>query len=253
MYKQTFEPIGTGKWIEFGQTHFEDKSGKKMTWEMIRRIGCNDKVQAVEIIPLLIKKDKDPQLILVKQYRAPCNSNTIEFPSGLVGSDETPESSAIRELWEETGYTAKLPAISVKEESKFHDESSSSTSSSSVPFVAEDTSAKDLQSMGRISKLRVPNPATSPTRMLMVTLYIDGDLPENDNPKTHCQIEEGEETHTILLTLDDQVTERLNRLSDEEHTVVESRVGTFIEGFVASRVLLQMTKEPCLCINEKKD
>jgi len=43
---------------------------------------------------------------LVKQYRAAVDRITTELPSGRVDPGETPEAAALRELEEETGYTA---------------------------------------------------------------------------------------------------------------------------------------------------
>ena len=35
----------------------------------------------------------------------------IEFPAGLIDPGETPENSAVRELYEETGYQGKITAV----------------------------------------------------------------------------------------------------------------------------------------------
>lgn len=50
-------------------------------------------------------------VILVEQFRVPLGRTCIELPAGLVGddegaADEAPETAAIRELEEETGYRA---------------------------------------------------------------------------------------------------------------------------------------------------
>ncbi len=48
----------------------------------------------------------DGSIILVKQYRPALDRITTELPSGRVDPGETPESAALRELEEETGFTA---------------------------------------------------------------------------------------------------------------------------------------------------
>src|SRR3546814_6068895 len=51
----------------------------------------------------------DGHVLLVEQYRVPLGRNCIELPAGLVGDEdenESVESSAARELEEETGYRA---------------------------------------------------------------------------------------------------------------------------------------------------
>ena len=70
-------------------------------WEYVGRVRG---IGAAAILAI----DGD-QVILVEQYRVPLKANCLEFPAGLVGDNqdgETPESAAIKELEEETGYRA---------------------------------------------------------------------------------------------------------------------------------------------------
>ncbi|KAG8142573.1 putative ADP-sugar pyrophosphatase-like isoform 2 protein [Naja naja] len=41
-------------------------------------------------------------MVLVKQFRPPIGAFCLEFPAGLIDSNETPEVAALRELEEET-------------------------------------------------------------------------------------------------------------------------------------------------------
>jgi 8-oxo-dGTP pyrophosphatase MutT (NUDIX family) len=55
----------------------------------------------------IIALTEDQQVVLVEQHRFGINQNTMELPGGMLdGPDDTPEEAAIRELTEETGYTA---------------------------------------------------------------------------------------------------------------------------------------------------
>lgn len=56
----------------------------------------------VQIVPLL----PDGRFVMVEQFRHGTRRTTIEFPAGIVEEDETPIECALRELEEETGYTA---------------------------------------------------------------------------------------------------------------------------------------------------
>jgi len=50
----------------------------------------------------------DGQIIMVRQFRYACGRTVLEIPAGKIDKGETdPEQAAIRELKEETGYTAK--------------------------------------------------------------------------------------------------------------------------------------------------
>lgn len=59
--------------------------------------------KSVVILPLL----DDGRAVFVKQYRAPIGRWIIELPAGRVEEGEDPKETALRELEEETGYSAE--------------------------------------------------------------------------------------------------------------------------------------------------
>jgi ADP-ribose pyrophosphatase len=72
------------------------------TWEYVSRAGG---IRAAVILAI-----DDGDVILVEQYRVPLGRACLELPAGLVGdidAGESVESSARRELEEETGYRAE--------------------------------------------------------------------------------------------------------------------------------------------------
>jgi ADP-ribose pyrophosphatase len=74
---------------------------KQGRWEFASR--TND-VRAVVILA-----EVDGKVILIEQGRVPIGGKCLELPAGLVGDedpDATVESTAVKELEEETGYTA---------------------------------------------------------------------------------------------------------------------------------------------------
>lgn len=48
----------------------------------------------------------DGKLIMIRQYRKPAGRVMLEVPAGKIDPGEAPEKTAVRELKEETGYTA---------------------------------------------------------------------------------------------------------------------------------------------------
>ena len=75
---------------------------KQGRWEYVSR--TND-VRAVVIVA-----EDDGRLILVEQHRFPIGRKCLELPAGLIGDEErgaTVESTALKELEEETGYRAE--------------------------------------------------------------------------------------------------------------------------------------------------
>src|SRR3954468_21279240 len=72
---------------------------KQGSWEYVARARG---IQAAVILAI-----DDGHVILVEQYRVPLGKRCLELPAGLVGDEEEGESvetSAARELEEETGY-----------------------------------------------------------------------------------------------------------------------------------------------------
>lgn len=75
---------------------------KRGRWEYVSRTGSTDAV--------VILAEHDGKVILVEQYRVPVGSRCLELPAGLVGDEDkqaTVEGTAIKELVEETGFTAE--------------------------------------------------------------------------------------------------------------------------------------------------
>lgn len=94
------EVLAEGQWMRLRRIRYTDSWGSPRIWESAER--CNDRGAVV----IVARLQPGNELLLVRQYRPPVESWTLEFPAGLVDDGESPEQTARRELREETGYCA---------------------------------------------------------------------------------------------------------------------------------------------------
>jgi ADP-ribose pyrophosphatase len=73
------------------------ENGKTASREVVEHRG------AAAIVPILGSGD----VILVRQYRYPIQSDLLEIPAGTLKANEDPGACAMRELEEETGYRCR--------------------------------------------------------------------------------------------------------------------------------------------------
>ncbi len=81
----------------FNLEEVELPSGKRIELEMLRHPG------AAAVVAFL----DDDRILLLRQYRYAAGGTIWEIPAGKLDPGEDPESCALRELEEETGYRAK--------------------------------------------------------------------------------------------------------------------------------------------------
>ncbi|KAH1187093.1 hypothetical protein KIL84_019842 [Mauremys mutica] len=104
--RPVLEAIAERKWVKLEQTTYVDPSGKTRIWETVKRTTKKEDSSAdgVSVIPVLQRTLHYDCIVLVKQFRPPMGGYCLEFPAGLIEGNESPESAALRELEEETGY-----------------------------------------------------------------------------------------------------------------------------------------------------
>ncbi|WP_226666965.1 NUDIX hydrolase [Metabacillus litoralis] len=106
--------IFKGRIIDLYVEEVELPNGKTSTREIVKHPG------AVAVIALT----KDQKIVMVEQYRKPLGRTIVEIPAGKLEKGEEPETTAKRELEEETGYTCDElePLISFYTSPGFADE-----------------------------------------------------------------------------------------------------------------------------------
>jgi ADP-ribose pyrophosphatase len=107
------EKLRVAHWLTITRITYTDPKGVERTWESGERLtrpeGSDiDGVGVAAILQDPAKPNDEPRIILQKQWRPPVNATVIEVPAGLMDPNESPETCAIRELKEETGYIGEL-------------------------------------------------------------------------------------------------------------------------------------------------
>ncbi|CBH17981.1 NUDIX hydrolase, conserved, putative [Trypanosoma brucei gambiense DAL972] len=161
-------------------------------------------VDSTEICAFL-SRGNESFLILVAQYRPPLDAVVIEFPAGLIDPGEDAKMAALRELKEETGYSACVEDV----------------------FDVSDPVCLE--------------PGLSDSCCQFVKIRVDGDSEMNCKPQP--QLDDGEDIDVILLPLklgknvesDVTPTKMLKRLVAQKEemnnrTIVDARLYMFLEG-----------------------
>ena len=97
-----------GCWSEMVEFSYEDDNQQMRKWE-----GLHRKHHAEAVI-IVARMKPSGKFIFIRQFRPPTDSYILEFPAGLVDPGESLETTAIRELFEETGYVGIVEDLSPK-------------------------------------------------------------------------------------------------------------------------------------------
>ena len=97
--------IGEGRFLRLCNNLFTDEEGRERSWESVERTNSSG---AVMIAAFLRTSRK---VLFVRQFRPPAGKYMIEFPAGLIENGETAENTAVRELYEETGFCGSIEKV----------------------------------------------------------------------------------------------------------------------------------------------
>ncbi|KAH7051965.1 NUDIX hydrolase domain-like protein [Linnemannia elongata] len=183
--------LGKGRWLSLHQVRFQDPSGTPRGWEVCRRIkpvsatnpasnngdilGNTASVDAVDVITVIKNSHKIPtHVVLVIQYRPALSAYSLEFPSGLIDADESPETAALRELEEETGFSAKaghaVKIVQVGSPVSYEP----GLTGSCTRFVVVEVQMEEEQLLGPESPLRKAKPEDDEWSLQVLVLPLPG-------------------------------------------------------------------------------
>ncbi|KAI1708640.1 NUDIX domain-containing protein [Ditylenchus destructor] len=188
------ETVYSGPWITAKQVQFRlNGTNSQGVWQSAHRASkpFTKNADGVDIVAVL-KKGGKKYFVLVKQYRIPSRTWMIEFPAGLVDtSDADVEACGLRELKEETGYSAtKVLGLS---------------------------SGKQILDVGM-----------GDDSVRFLTVEIDGDAEENKSPKQELTDDEHIQVLTVEC---DKLLEFLDQVNKSDDTEVEAILYTFALGY----------------------
>jgi ADP-ribose pyrophosphatase len=92
--------LASTKFLNLIEITYKNKIGKLSTWFSAERPNNQN---AVVIVALVHDENKEPCLVVIKEYRVPIQGYEWGLPAGLIESGQSPEATAIKELKEETG------------------------------------------------------------------------------------------------------------------------------------------------------
>jgi 8-oxo-dGTP pyrophosphatase MutT (NUDIX family) len=100
------EDLRNEQWLRFRRKHFIDRCGEERQWDYVERTALGQGAAVV-----VARTRTAGRLILIRQFRIPVEAWVYEFPAGLVDPGEGVESTAHRELAEETGYSGRILSV----------------------------------------------------------------------------------------------------------------------------------------------
>lgn len=100
--------IHEGKFITRYDVDYITSQGNPKTYEIISR---NHNIQTIDdlqnrkpdSVVIILTDERGERILVSREFRMAMAQWVYNFPAGLIDPGETPEESAARELWEETG------------------------------------------------------------------------------------------------------------------------------------------------------
>ena len=110
MKYQGIRKIHEGRFITRYDVDYLTEEGRPKTYEIISRNPDIDSLEALQnrtpdSVILILTDGSGERILINREYRMAMAQWIYNFPAGLIDPGETPEQSAKRELWEETGLT----------------------------------------------------------------------------------------------------------------------------------------------------
>ena len=99
----------SGNFLLLNKLEYIDRHGRTRFWESADRVGGTARQDnSPSAVLILARIVPDNEILLVRQFRPPAGRPMIEFPAGLIDPGESAADTAVRELYEETGFAGRV-------------------------------------------------------------------------------------------------------------------------------------------------
>ncbi len=110
MKYQGIRKVCEGRFITRYDVDYLTAEGRSKTYEIISRSRSIETLEQLQnrqanAVVMVMKDESGERILVNREYRMAMAQWLYNFPAGLIDPGETPEESARRELWEETGLT----------------------------------------------------------------------------------------------------------------------------------------------------
>ena len=110
MKYQGIRKIHEGRFITRYDVDYLTAEGHPKTYEIVSRNRSIETLEALQnkkpdSVVMILTDESGERILVSREYRMAMAQWIYNFPAGLIDPGETPEESARRELWEETGLT----------------------------------------------------------------------------------------------------------------------------------------------------
>ena len=186
--------VWEGEWLRAVAKDYELPNGSHHIWEAIEKPKAQKDVESVSIIPTCVQEGLQ-KMILIANFRAPVAKYIIEWPSGMVDPGEHTWDAALRELKEETGYTASKADIT------------------------------------NISPIYHNDPWKSNENEVLISISVDLEDPENIEP--HQELDSAENIKVLFIDASNLMQELLNL--EQQGYGIDYKVYTHAMGLKAAQ------------------
>lgn len=104
--------VASGRFLVYKNLRYLDANGQVRSWEAVDRKRDDGQTRTSNAVFIVAKIVPDDEIVLIRQFRPPAGKLMVEFPAGLIDPGESAAETAVRELYEETGFEGRVVSLS---------------------------------------------------------------------------------------------------------------------------------------------